>query len=56
MDEIYLFLLEKIRVLIVNTFMREVPIIQKQSSDLLRKPMDRFLNDRDLRHERVNNT
>ena len=31
----------------------EVPIYRNQSTDLLSKAMDWFLNDRDLRHERV---
>ena len=43
----------------INSFMTEVPIIQKQaqwfhSIDLLCKSMDWFLYDRVLRHERVN--
>ena len=39
---------------IFNSFMREVPIIQKQSIDIHCKLMDWFLYDKGLRHEIVN--
>ena len=39
-----------------NSFMTEVLIIQKQLIDLLCKPVDWFLRDRDFHHERVKTT
>ena len=38
----------------IKSFMTEVPTHRNQSIDLLRKSMDWFIYDKDLRHERVN--
>ena len=35
----------------INSFMTEVPVVQKSAIDLLCKPMDWFLYNKDLRHE-----
>ena len=37
----------------IDSFMMEIPIIWSQSFDLIRKLMEWFLYDRNLRHERV---
>ena len=37
-----------------ESFIMEVPIIQKPSIDLQNKSLDWFLYDKNLRHERVN--
>ena len=37
----------------ISSFMMKFPSYRYQSTDLLFKSMDQFLNDKDLRHERV---